>query len=569
MATTNPMYERFTNIYKLFYSEDSNPSLVLAHSGNRLFEAFNNSIYKDVSVSNSDETASAQCNSFFADNRKKALLADVGVGTIDQVVMSILPTKHQAIRMFGLSRNILIVDEVHTYDPYMNALLCKTLKLHASNGGSAILLSATLPINIKQQFVDSFRAGLGVDSVSLCDKSYPLFTYVDKSSVKEVPIVSGSKQKKIDIEFVSDLSKIEEKIIGAAHEGKCVCWIRNTVDDATEAYKRICDVIGFDKTYLSHAHFMMGDRQTIESDIIARFGKTSSIDVRRGRVVIATQILEQSLDIDFDYMVSDLAPIDVLIQRFGRLQRHERPEYGIRTPLFTIFSPEITDEPSDDWYRDFLPKAARYIYPCHGKLWLTARILNERKSILIPDDLRLLIEYVYGDQANDSIPESLKKHEDRANRIMDRQLSDACITSLNLTKGYSHASSGYTAKWYNNDKLAPTRYGEDTILVRFVKLECGKLTSFYPDEQHQWELSQASISTRQIASVQITDKNLNDAVTRLKAEMRDKGKFAEIIPLESEQAGEYKQADGVVIKNKYDVNVNLSYSKTVGFSIKR
>ncbi|MFQ5668786.1 MAG: CRISPR-associated endonuclease Cas3'', partial [Candidatus Binatia bacterium] len=147
MATSNAMYERLRSIYRRLYTQDSEPSLVLAHSASRLSGSFMNSLASSAPAAYGDGTVSADahCNAWLADNRKKALLAEVGVGTIDQALLGILPARHQSLRLLGLLDKILLVDEVHACDAYMHNLLCDLLRAHASAGGSAILLSATLP----------------------------------------------------------------------------------------------------------------------------------------------------------------------------------------------------------------------------------------------------------------------------------------------------------------------------------------------------------------------------------------------------------------------------------------
>src|SRR5690606_35007452 len=132
--------------------QDNTYSTVLAHSASRLYDAIKTYL--------EGEKEERRYNSFgaawLADNRKKALLAQVGVGTIDQALLAILPVRHQSLRLLGLSRNILIVDEVHACDPYMHKLLQRLLEFHGAMGGSAILLSATLPANQRKQLVESF-----------------------------------------------------------------------------------------------------------------------------------------------------------------------------------------------------------------------------------------------------------------------------------------------------------------------------------------------------------------------------------------------------------------------------
>ena len=132
--------------------------------------------------------------------------------------------------------------------------------------------------------------------------------------------------------------------------------------------QKLCE----DNVDLFHARFALGDRLDRENDALATFGKEDTS--RRNRVLIATQVVEQSLDLDFDTMISDLAPVDMLIQRAGRLHRHDRG--GRAKPILRVLSPEPTDTAKADWYARMFPKA-QYVYPDHGRLWLTMRAVKD------------------------------------------------------------------------------------------------------------------------------------------------------------------------------------------------
>src|SRR5690606_25025277 len=128
MATANAMYKRMSESYRRLYAEQELPSLVLAHGASKLSKAFSDSVAlstqtDDKNYENNELSASAYCNQWLADSRKKALLADVGVGTIDQALLGVLPARHQSLRLFGLTNKVLLVDEVHAFDPYMRSLL--------------------------------------------------------------------------------------------------------------------------------------------------------------------------------------------------------------------------------------------------------------------------------------------------------------------------------------------------------------------------------------------------------------------------------------------------------------
>lgn len=369
MATANAMYARMSAIYKQMFDATALPSLVLAHGSRDMAKEFQQSVVPDNSSLESnyaqDElAASAHCNAWLADNKKKALLAGVGVGTIDQALLAILPSHHQSLRMLGLLHKILIVDEVHACDAYMHELLCALLHAHAVAGGSAILLSATLPQQQRQALLDSFAKGGGVVEPKVCDKNYPLLTCLSAKNFSETAVATRKEVRRtVAVQFLSEEQAIYSLLAETAKQGQCACWIRNTVKDAITSYQQLKELYPDVKVELFHARFALGDRLDIEKHVVQRFGKDSTTTTRAGRVLIATQVVEQSLDLDFDVLITDLAPIDLIIQRAGRLHRHARDKAG--NPITSkdqrgevhlhVFTPQFTDVPEAGWYKDFFP----------------------------------------------------------------------------------------------------------------------------------------------------------------------------------------------------------------------
>ncbi|MCV6624472.1 MAG: CRISPR-associated helicase Cas3', partial [Cellvibrionaceae bacterium] len=250
MATANSMYQRLSRSYRKLYSDSDTPSLVLAHGASQQTKAFTDSIalqeqVADRNYNQQDNTATAYCNAWLTDNRKKALLADIGVGTIDQALLSILPARHQSLRLLGLANKVLVVDEVHAFDDYMKTLLEQALKFHSAQGGSAILLSATLPRHYRQDFITAFSKGLADDNHSatphICKNfEYPLATQCFGQGVSETHIETKKSVKRRVITKRIDSEAAAIKIIkSAVADGKCVCWIRNTVDSAYAAYSQL------------------------------------------------------------------------------------------------------------------------------------------------------------------------------------------------------------------------------------------------------------------------------------------------------------------------------------------
>ncbi len=571
MATSNSMYDRFADVYRQLYAAEATPSLVLAHAARHLSAPFMASvavpgegrINKDATE---EETASAQCSAWLADNRKRALLAEVGVGTIDQALLAILPARFQSLRLFGLVGHVLIVDEVHAYDSYMNKLLKTLLTFHAAFGGSAILLSATLPRHIRRELIGAFAQGLGEQEMpSEINNPYPLATgFSSELGLTEIAIEATSQhQRCVEVRITPEQDEVERLIGDAFSEGKCVCWIRNTVHDALAGYAYLKEKIPTAKISLFHARFAMGDRLEIENTVTNTFGKKSGEGDRKSQVLIATQVVEQSLDLDFDLLISDLAPMDLLIQRAGRLHRHPRDEKGNtlaggidrrEPPTMIIHGPIPDSDDLGDWYESVFPKAA-FVYPSHGCLWLTAKLLVEKGVLKTPDDSRELIEAVFSERV-DEIPEPLRKRDREAEAKRQAESSLAHINMLKLDEGYSA-----TINQWRDDTRTPTRLGGLETTVRLARWDGTSLSPWCSRGDFPWEMSQVNLRSSLVDDEAIhNDPGLADEVNRLKATLPDKGKWSVLVPLTKGEDGRWR---GHAVDNRQSP-VILEYDRITG-----
>lgn len=558
MATSNAMYDRLAKMYKRLFSSESEPSLVLAHGARHLSEGFMASVAAQYTGTADDESASAQCSSWLADNRKKALLADVGVGTLDQALLAVLPARFQSLRLFGLVRHILIVDEVHAYDPYMNKLLQNLLSFHAALGGSVILLSATLPTHIRRDFIAAFAAGCCDNrKPALQDKFYPLATsYSTATGVRELAVDATAQRKcSVKVQMVADTDEVVRLIEEAVGKGECVCWIRNTVHDALTAYDRLSETVPTGDLLLFHARFAMGDRLDIEGRVTKNFGRKSTADERRGKVLVATQVVEQSLDLDFDLLITDLAPMDLLIQRAGRLHRHLRDEHGNplsegadrrEPPCMTIHGPVPDDTSDGSWFKEAFPKAS-FVYPSHGCLWLTAKLLADKKELKMPDDARELIEATFTEHAN-AIPAPLQQRDQQAESQWQADKSLAHINMLKLDEGYEA-----TVTQWREDMKTPTRLGAMETTVRLATWDGTTLAPWYQHEKYLWDMSQVSIRSGLVDREAVHSGALGEEIARLKEQLPDKGKWSVLVPLIQGEDGRWygealnKRGDAVVV----------------------
>ena len=163
MATADGIYPRVQKAYDNLYLSNEKPSLILSHSSAKLSDKFTNTIISSpraISEQTYGDDAQSRCQEWLADNRKKSLLAHVGVGTIDQAFLAVLKVKYQSLRLIGMVGKVLVIDEAHAYDAYMGKELEVLLRVHAALGGSVIVMSATLPFSTRQKLTDAFFKGI-------------------------------------------------------------------------------------------------------------------------------------------------------------------------------------------------------------------------------------------------------------------------------------------------------------------------------------------------------------------------------------------------------------------------
>lgn len=441
MATADAMFARLRPLLPRLF--DGAPSVTLAHGRAGLSED-----YRDLALARERDQDEPGPTEWLKDSRRRALLATVGVGTIDQALLAAVRAKHAALRQYGLSRNILIVDEVHEMgDPYMGVLLRQLLRIQAALGGSAILMSATLPLHLRADLMAAFEAGAGRAPPPDPGPAYPALTVpgVAAPAVMATPSPRGP----VRVERLDSPAAACDLLAQAAGQGAAAVWVRNAVDEAIGAVQ-VLRARGVAADLL-HARFALSDRKRHEAAALAAFGKDRG--PRPGRVLVATQVVESSLDLDFDVMVSDLAPMASLIQRAGRLWRHmDRRPAGARpvpVPVLHVLSPEPGEAVARDWAAAELGQGV-HVYP-RDTLWRTALALFRAGEIHAPEGLRALIEAAHGD---DPLPSALEAAAIRAEGRAGAERAHAAQNLVGWDDGYRIGASGA------GDADYPTRLGQ-------------------------------------------------------------------------------------------------------------
>ncbi|HRN82720.1 MAG TPA: CRISPR-associated helicase Cas3' [Nitrosomonas europaea] len=370
--TSNKIYQRFNTFLQSILSDDCAHNALLLHGNAWLLEG---------EMGEEGRPGGAWFN-----HAKRGLLAPFAVGTIDQALMAAMNVKHGFVRAFGLAGKVVILDEAHTYDAYTGTLLDALVALLQQLGCTVIILSATLNQERRQQL-------LGTQTLS--SQGYPLISAVPHAQAPcEYPL-EGDAPQRVELRLLEQEQEAIAQALERASQGQQVLWIENTVVEAQERYLDLASrasELGL-ACGLLHSRFNVVDRQKIEDHWINLFGKEGwPKRGEQGRILIGTQVLEQSLDIDADFLVSRFAPNDMLLQRLGRLWRHTgtpRPATARREAW--LLAPQLETAIAT-------PQAAfgssAHVYSPYV-LCRSLEVWQGKDAIELPTDIRPLIEQTY------------------------------------------------------------------------------------------------------------------------------------------------------------------------------
>lgn len=382
MATSDCLFERYRTDYLSRLGDSAEVKLV--HGMAWLRDEYE---FQPVAGDSPDEATIAA--TWFRPTRR-AMLADHGVGTVDQAMLAGMNVKFGFLRLYGLKHRVLVIDEVHAYDAYMSAIIERLLKWCSCLRIPVILLSATLSAAQRQAMMQAYGADLCDSAAADSERvPYPLVTVVENKKPAHLLATPAFSARHLVFECAPGLLGDAERTAELAAEwsrmgdGGCCCVVANTVRQAQAIYQALELPEG--EKLLFHARFRAAHRSNLANEVVHLFGKD-----RRSRplrfVVVATQVVEQSLDVDFDHMISEIAPMDLLLQRSGRLHRHfPRPQH----PRLFVLTPALAS-------LDF--GGTGRIYARKPLLRTLAMLASHgaSPSVQLPDDFRLLIERCYG-----------------------------------------------------------------------------------------------------------------------------------------------------------------------------
>lgn len=425
---------------------------------------------------------------------KRALLGQYAVGTVDQAMLAATNVKYGVLRLLGLANKALIIDEIHAYDTYMREILVRLLEWCKAMCIPVIMLSATLPPDMKKELLAPYTA-------QHLSASYPLITMLGQNgSVQEYPIAETSHRLTISVglePILNEPEQIAEFAIRKVKDDGCLCVLMNTVKEAQVVYLAIKERYSGD-LMLFHSQFPAGKRAEIEHACIRKYGKDKRQRPKQS-ILVATQVVEQSLDVDFDVMITAVAPIDLLLQRMGRVFRHEDTA---RPPSHTSASVTVLSPSEEGHYG-----ASAYVYP-ECLLNSAVRLLHNKQSIMIPEDLAALVRDAYDPQRAPKEEvvkwnEKLIKDEVDAGASQQYLLKtpEKLFTSLEPFGLYEDDGDSFSM-------TAKTRLGEPTVRIAllppedmerlqpFLKTEDGRKTAAVWDRNIAEMVMKRSVSAR-------------------------------------------------------------------------
>ncbi|WP_433501820.1 CRISPR-associated helicase Cas3' (plasmid) [Sphaerimonospora sp. CA-214678] len=404
---------------------------------------------------------------------KRGLLANLAVGTVDQALLAVLRGRHNVLRMLGLAGKVLVIDEVHAYDAYMQGLLARLLIWLGALRVPVVLLSATLPVSVGRRLVAAYLRGAGSRDGQVPEVRYPGWIYASTGSAMSVPVEARVRNLQVETRNVpvqpdgrvgrAEVTK--DLLAPLAAEGGCAAVICNTVAEAQRTYleiKKWLETAGTAPAKtpvlkLLHSRFPARRREEITQEVVGWFGKDAGERRPPAAIVVATQVIEQSLDLDFDVLISDLAPIALLLQRAGRCHRHRvndcrRPGWADEMRLVVL-------TPADDAGALVIPRAWPYVYhPALLRRTHTALADLAGREVAIPGDVQELVDQVYDEDFAD-LTKPLT--DDDLERLADEQTKEmyasmAAIPEPRVVRDLSELSNGEIVDEYS------TRLGADS-----------------------------------------------------------------------------------------------------------
>ena len=463
-------------------------SMFLGHSKNRFnksYEALSKAdIFDDSSTPGQENNrktlrpGTSLARHSWLSGTKKGLLSSFVVCTIDQVLMTALQARHVMLRHLGLASKVIIIDEVHAYDAYMSKYLSAALYWLGQMNAPVILMSATLPSATRDELMKSYAKGLKVGAEphkvtasappsqndlmakmkarltgsqaaskpeaskgSILDLDYPVIhtlTAKDNGTSKKWKVEQPVEQTEIELKLIDDSPESVLNVLKPlTNDHGCAAVICNTVGRAQEMHAFLSEQFGEEHVVLTHSRFTATHRAEQEELLVSKLGKKAHYSEADGEdssrphrlIVVGTQVIEQSLDLDFDVMITDFAPVDLVLQRMGRLHRHDSRSSSERTPAYrkpVCYVRGVETFGSHNEAPDF-PRGSKAVYEPKILLSSYAQLLPhfDGEPIRIPADISPLVQKTYQENASGEVPSAWSEVFESANLEYEKSKDQA------------------------------------------------------------------------------------------------------------------------------------------------
>lgn len=484
-ATSNAMFDRL-HAWTQALSLGSPHSIKLAHGKAQFNEEYSALMAGSRHIG--EGAQDAVVHQWFEGN-KKSMLADFVAGTIDQFLLAALRQRHVMLRHLGLAGKVVILDECHAYDAYMNRYLDQALSWMGAYGVPVIILSATLPASRRSQMIRAYlgqplppppprrrpgqrQADPPPPSAWTTNRGYPLLTWTDQGEVRQQVLTAQHSTTRVLLERLPEEDLVDRLRQLLAHGG-CAGLVVNTVKRAQDLAQQLMAVFGADRVTLVHSRFVAPDRARLEEGLVRKLGRQGSARDRQGpHIVVGTQVIEQSLDLDFDVLVSDFCPMDLLLQRMGRLHRHPRARpRGLEQARCLLLNAQG---------QAFEP-GAQAIYQAYP-LMRTQAILPQ-DNLVLPEDIPKLVQEVYDQELPlDNPPVGYEQAREQWNRRVERQGQKAAAYLLRQPGAGGNLIGLLSQEHLEaNKQVATDARGEAAVRDAADSLEVQLICRFGPD----------------------------------------------------------------------------------------
>lgn len=535
------------------------PEHILQSSGRRSRREW----FKQVTAAPVDREAAVEAlEGWMGEETRRAWLGPSGTVPLEEAALAVLPAPLTSLRSLALGRSVLVVDHFLPSDTYGQRCLLTLLDAHTRLGGSAIVTTTALTRELHRRLAEAVGPEAELAPARVDRGQYPRISVCSLDDRFERALLHD--ERPLSVELIDDKPTAIARLLDAVEAGKAACWARSSVEAVEDGVARILATgrIERERVHVFHERFVDGDRAEHELELAVRFGPESPAKKRAGRLLIASPAISRGLDVDFDFVLSDLAPLDALLERSALAMRHPRGANGERVPAgegggertLHVLAPPFDESPPTDWVYRTLPTLAS-AHRDHGLLWLSLRALRAHAGAIYPEDYRALLDSVLGENAHELVPWTLWN-------AADPEGTDASPARTARLTPMSPTTPRRAWTMLAQDACPGPEATEATVL-RLARRAGGTLLPLVASVTSGWDQSRVVVP-RRLAVRRATDAH-DAEIAVASMLMPDRGRWALTLVLSWDPAalrwhGDVVGEDGRLRRVTYDRSRGLSFA---------